>query len=122
MFRREILQLFSNGLLPDDFFMYYEDVLWCYEIKKAGYKVMFSKDGEIYHLMKGSEKDTYEDALTRYRKKILANEYSFLKKYNGWWYARVFYFIKAIMYFSLRTRENRKKGSMYFFLAATGQV
>jgi GT2 family glycosyltransferase len=122
MFRREVLQLFPDRLLPDDFFMYYEDVMWCHEIKNAGYKVMFSKEGEVYHIMKGSDNDAYTDVFARYKKKILKNEYAFLKKYKGWWYARLFYFIKAVNYFSLRTQENRRKGNAYFYLAMTGQV
>ena len=42
------------GLLDEDYFMYGEDIDWCYRIKKAGWKIMFSPQTSILHRKKQS--------------------------------------------------------------------
>lgn len=42
------------GLLDEDFFMYGEDIDWCYRIKKAGYQVMYYPEIRIFHHKKAS--------------------------------------------------------------------
>ncbi|MDN5200202.1 glycosyltransferase family 2 protein [Fulvivirgaceae bacterium BMA10] len=37
------------GLMPDIFFLYYEEHDWCEMIKRAGYKVMYVANATIYH-------------------------------------------------------------------------
>ncbi|HZZ98416.1 MAG TPA: glycosyltransferase family 2 protein [Candidatus Saccharimonadia bacterium] len=38
------------GLLDQDFFMYGEDIDWCYRFKEAGWRIMFHPGFEILHL------------------------------------------------------------------------
>jgi GT2 family glycosyltransferase len=52
------------GMMPDFFFLYYEEVDWCESIKKAGYKIYFVPDSKLYHkesmsIGKGSTLKTY---------------------------------------------------------------
>lgn len=52
------------GMMPDFFFLYYEEVDWCESIKKAGYKIYFVPDSKVYHkesmsIGKGSTLKTY---------------------------------------------------------------
>ncbi|MBK5244419.1 MAG: glycosyltransferase family 2 protein [Eubacteriaceae bacterium] len=42
------------GMLDEDYFMYGEDVDWCYRIKKAGYQVMYYPEVRIFHHKKAS--------------------------------------------------------------------
>lgn len=42
------------GLLDEDFFMYGEDIDWCYRLKQAGWKVVYHGDAQITHYKGGS--------------------------------------------------------------------
>jgi GT2 family glycosyltransferase len=37
------------GMMPDFFFLYYEEVDWCESIKSAGYKIYFVPGSKVYH-------------------------------------------------------------------------
>lgn len=54
MFRREILNLLPNEQLDQDFFMYAEDMKWCFDIKKLGYGVYYYPLAKVIHFMGGS--------------------------------------------------------------------
>jgi hypothetical protein len=41
------------GLLDEKFFMYLEEVEWCYRIKKAGFENWFYPKAKVYHLVRG---------------------------------------------------------------------
>lgn len=52
------------GMMPEFFFLYYEEVDWCESIKKAGYKIYIVPDSKVYHkesmsIGKGSTLKTY---------------------------------------------------------------
>ena len=50
MFRKDLLSHFLNKRLADDFFMYGEDMQWCIDFRKLGYKIAFLPDASIVHL------------------------------------------------------------------------
>lgn len=54
MIRRNVLNKLPGGKLNDDFFMYCEDMQWCWDIRKLGYKIYLFADAEVVHLMGGS--------------------------------------------------------------------
>lgn len=52
------------GMMPEFFFLYYEEVDWCESIKKAGYRIYFVPGSRVYHkesmsIGKGSTLKTY---------------------------------------------------------------
>lgn len=47
LIRRKVLD--KVGLLPEEYFMYYEDVDFCVQVQKAGYKLGVCLDSIIYH-------------------------------------------------------------------------
>lgn len=53
----------SVGLLDEDFFMYGEDVDWCYRIKAGNWKILYYSDAEIVHF-KGSSSTKNKVKLT----------------------------------------------------------
>jgi len=91
-FPKKILTQFPGEHLPEDFFMYSEDVLWCWEFKQRGYKIYFLPDAKVMHVHKGSSS---KDKLIQIRKTSNKNHVRFMKKiYPDWrWYvfASIFY-------------------------------
>jgi hypothetical protein len=51
-------QVFSRvGLLPEDSFMYGEDMEFCFRAKSAGFRVGYDPAGQVVHAMAGSRSD-----------------------------------------------------------------
>lgn len=49
MFRRNLLRDLPEHKLADTFFMYGEDVQWCMEFRKLGYRIGFDPEARILH-------------------------------------------------------------------------
>ncbi len=63
--RREVL---DNGALNDDYFMYFEDVEFCFKAHKKGFKVMINPEVSIKHLSGGSlDQPSFRQWLGEYR-------------------------------------------------------
>lgn len=58
------------GGMDENIFMYGEEVEWCYRIKKAGFQILYTPYGEIYHLKGGSGEGRYS-GITEEFKSIL---------------------------------------------------
>lgn len=52
LIKREVIK--KIGLLDERFFMYIEEMEFCYRSKKAGFKVWFYPQSQVYHLVRGS--------------------------------------------------------------------
>jgi hypothetical protein len=52
--RKEVID--KIGLLDEEFFMYGEDLDWCWRIKEAGYKIMYVPETFITHFKYGSSR------------------------------------------------------------------
>jgi GT2 family glycosyltransferase len=59
MFKKELLQKLVDKKLSDEFFMYVEDVEWCLQFKKSGYRIAFIPQGKVIHYLgkSGGEKN-----------------------------------------------------------------
>lgn len=86
MVRREAIE--EVGLLDENFFMYGEDIDWCYRIKKAGWKIVYYPKTKIIHYKGGSSKKKnpkliYEfyRAMYLFFEKHYKDKYSLLTKY-----------------------------------------
>lgn len=51
------------GLLDENFFMYLEEMEYCYRAKKAGFEVWFFPEAEIFHLVRGSSPEGKQKAI-----------------------------------------------------------
>lgn len=48
-------EIFNNvGLLPEEYFMYYEDVDFCAKVQNKGYKIVYNSNSKIYHKISAS--------------------------------------------------------------------
>lgn len=50
--RKEVIE--TVGMLDEKFFMYMEELEWCYRIKKSGFKIYFYPEAEIIHYERAS--------------------------------------------------------------------
>jgi hypothetical protein len=92
LFPRKILNQLSGNKLSDDFFMYCEDVLWCWDFKRLGYEIHFLPQAKVMHVHRGS---VSKDKWIRIRTTSIKNHAAFMKKfYPDWrWYvfAAIYY-------------------------------
>ena len=103
------------GLMDEQFFMYSEDVDWCYRFHKAGWKVIYTPSAEIIHLGGESSKQAATKMVLLQRGSRLL----FFKKHRGYLvYALaclliVLFFLLRIPYWFIRALfsngENRNK-------------
>ncbi len=86
--RREAME--QVGLLDEAFYMYGEDVEWCYRLKRAGWRIWYDSEARIVHLGGQSTKLIREEmGLERFR-----SRYTFFRKHRGPLYAGAY---KALM-------------------------
>lgn len=72
MFPMQLLNSFPKHQLHDDFFMYVEDIQWCYHIKrKIGKKIVYSFNPQVLHHDGKSDPNTSKNA--KYTTTILPN-------------------------------------------------
>jgi GT2 family glycosyltransferase len=67
------------GGLNTDYFMFGEDMEWCYRIKQAGYKIMYTPASQVMHHF---NKSGSSGAAKRYEM-MYKNYYSFCDTYLG---------------------------------------
>ncbi len=113
--KRDIINKLPQKKLPDDFFMYFEDVQWCYKIRKLGYEVFYTPQTKIIHHLSASSTQEFSsaDILVKF-KKILPNETAFLLKEKGKFYTYLLYFFRMMKFFTLKGDNFRLIAKFYF--------
>ena len=91
MFPRKVLDGFENKKLPGEFFMYAEDLLWCYRIRKMGYLIYYNAETSVIHHLGASSSESV-------LKLKHQNEYDFIVKYYGSLYAKILVLIRSLLY------------------------
>lgn len=59
MFRKALLSEFPDKQLNQDYFMYLEDMQWCWDIRKLGYEIAYTPESYIVHFGGGSGADIH---------------------------------------------------------------
>lgn len=103
------------GLLPEGYFMYFEDVDFCVKVKDAGYKLIYNPNSEIYHKVSISSGGEESPFILKYSNR---NRLKFMKKYKhkvsfimymlSITYFYITRFIKIIKYM-IRYKKNKEK-------------
>ena len=112
--KKTIIEQLPHQKMPDDFFMYFEDVQWCYYIRQLGYKILYTPDTQAIHYVSASSKDTLLESNSRKMQQSLVNERTFLLKEKGWFYTKILYFLRTLKYLSLRKKNFRKIAKIYW--------
>lgn len=89
MVRKEVIE--QVGLLDEEFFMYGEDIDWCFRIKEAGWRIVYNPTVSIVHY-KGasSRKKPFKIVYEFHRAMYLFHKKHYAKKYN--------FFINSVVY------------------------
>jgi hypothetical protein len=91
MVRREAIT--EVGVLDEDFFMYGEDIDWCYRIKSAGWQVIYFSPARILHHKGGS------GASENLLKEFYRSMYLFYKKHYQMQYP---WYVNTLVYGGIR--------------------
>ncbi len=76
--RREVIE--QTGGMDESYFMYSEEVDWCYRIKQQGWKILYNPEAQAVHLWGGSSQQVrVEMFLQLYRSRVAF----FRKNYGG---------------------------------------
>lgn len=60
MFPKKLIAQLPEKKLDETYFMYWEDVQWCWDVKKLGYKIYFFADAQVIHIHEGSKANKME--------------------------------------------------------------
>lgn len=101
LFPRHIIGKLPQKKLSDDFFMYCEDTLWCWDFKQLGYQIHFLPQAKVMHVHKGS---VSKDKWLKIRKISIKNHAIFMKKF----YPNFKWFIFAAIYYT------KQYGALWF--------
>jgi GT2 family glycosyltransferase len=92
LFPKSIIQQLPKKKLSDDFFMYCEDTLWCWDFKQLGYQIHFLPQAKVMHVHKGS---VSKDKWIKIRTTSIRNHAQFMKKfypdYRWYIFAAIYY-------------------------------
>jgi GT2 family glycosyltransferase len=90
------------GLLDEEFFMYGEDLDWCWRIKEAGYKIMYYPKAEITHYKYGASKSTPFRTINWAHTAMKIFYRKHYAKNHNWFFNQIIYLgINLRMYFVL---------------------
>ena len=113
LFPKSVLSSFPESKLPDEYFMYYEDVHWCYRFRQAGYGVYYFSDTHVVHHLSQSSATI---ASTKHDM-IMENEWQFMITNRGSLYAFLYFLTKGLVLVSQRHGHLRQLGFKYLKIA-----
>ena len=110
------------GLLPEEYFLYFEDADYSIQIVKSGYRIMYCPKSIIYHKESASTKkgsDNFQYYFTRNRFYFIKKNFKLLSKLTAYPIS-VLYLIKKMILNEFEFK-NVKVGLIDFFRKRTGK-
>jgi len=89
MIRKEAIK--KAGLMPEQFFLYYEEMDWCERIRKSGFEIWIEPKARIYH----------KESMTVGKKSLLKeyfmcrNRILFIRR-NAPWFSRIIFYLHLL--------------------------
>ncbi len=91
------------GLLDPDYFMYVEDIDWCYRIKKKGYSILVNPNSSVWHKGSMSTGGGYRASVLSFY--VVRSGILFMKK-NAEFYHMPTFIAFSLYYFAKRFLKN----------------
>lgn len=117
MLSRQAVQRFPQGKLLETFFMYVEDMEWCWYLRQQGFRVLYYPQARVIHHIGGSGKTPPEEAEAalerKLREKIWPNQFTTISLFRGRWYARWVFRLRGWFLLSHRDAHNQDRGRWF---------
>ncbi len=113
--KRENLDLLPGKKLDERFFMYFEDVVWGYQFRSIGKKVLYFPEFSVVHHHSVSS-DTSLGSESK-KNLMVENEKSFLLVTRGSIYSFFLYLVRALNFISHPSRSNLKLARRWLKMA-----
>lgn len=107
LFPGKIIRQLPGNKLDERFFMYGEDQLWCEQIKKLGYRILFWPGSTIIHINSGS---TDLSKQLRLRRTMMKHELEIMKLRKG---RSVYYFVFKLIFVAKEESRNFIKSVIF---------
>ncbi len=110
------------GLLPEEYFLYFEDADYSIRITKIGYKILYCPESIIYHKESASTKkgsDNFQYYFTRNRFYFIKKNFKFLSKITAYPIS-ILYLIKKLLLKEFELK-NIKAGLIDYSRGKTGK-
>ncbi|HTL39493.1 MAG TPA: glycosyltransferase family 2 protein [Methylomirabilota bacterium] len=112
MIRKSVVD--QIGFLDEDFFMYGEDLDWCWRVKDAGYKVLYYPKAEITHFLYGSSKAVaFKSVLWAHQAMKIFYRKHYAEKHNAFFNQFIYLGINLRMYLVFFVNKFRKNKSVH---------
>lgn len=113
LIKKEVFE--KIGLLPEDYFMYFEDVDFCMKVKNAKYKIWYNPKAVIYHkvgLSSGGEESCFSIEWCTRNRFVFMNKYkNNVSRFNFTLSKIYFYSTRFIRYFQYILNGKRDKAN-----------
>lgn len=107
---RPLVNALPSGKLSERFFLYQEDVEWCYHFKQQGYRVCYlPKVSVVHHFATSVNKNNFARERT-----IVQNDFAFEVERRGYLLAVCLFCIRIVYLVSLRRRIFFQRARIYF--------
>jgi GT2 family glycosyltransferase len=105
LLRKNVIDEMPDKKLPDNFFMYGEDVEWGYTINNLGYELIYFPDARIIHY---GGKSGHKNVNRTIRK----NLYNILKRYRSATYATIYFSLFNLLEL-IKAVRNKVRGRLF---------
>ena len=112
MIKREVLE--KVGLMPECYFLYYEELDWSMMITRAGYEIWYEPASTIYHKESqstGQNSPLRTYYITRNRLLLVKRNYTGLKKYLAYTYLQMIVATRNIIKYLIKGRMDLLKAT-----------
>ena len=113
MLKREVIE--KAGLMPEYYFLYYEELDWSMMITRAGYEIWYEPASTIYHKESrstGQNSPLRTYYITRNRLLLVKRNFKGLQKYLAYAYLQIIVSIRDIMKYLFKGRTDLFKATI----------